>query len=1256
MPPSNMSVFHRGGSYLHRRLSKLYSDTKQSYETATVAISREDDPDMASLQKEYRIQKDRLLGWGLEWSDSNTGQFPDVQIDDSVDEAGFSDVVAFIMSTIQDLLMQSEKLQKAFENHASGGTNQGPLGNFSANDKNSAFQSSDSEHAQRSRLLLAELTACIDYLFKLSDTRRARRKGFREVSISKDSFIKDLQQVQSRSSFQSEASERTLVDPTPVNVTRPPQASLRQPGFSHFIRANRQQNSLPSEPESMQNQQTSVCARALQINESAVSAQPDTVTEDASPPTYDAAVGASIIRTFAWIDGGRLSEDERSKLLKTANLACGAEDEIKLIIETTPFQPSDQTTVPEQGPEELSSLLNMWGDQHGRPAIDKSPHLISYFRDNDQCQHISVYRAPKNSQPAQPTIVPYHTEVLNSLFLAGNDSSDNHMPSLENRFRLAFDLATSAFQFRLSGISHGGINSSNVLVMSTKETRPPKHHSPMLLSQLSFSRNQEDEAHETFSAMIYRHPQEQALQKAELWASDTYSLGLVLLEIGLWTPLRRLWKTKYDRETFRSRIRSVYTQKLASRCGTAYMDAVNLCIDAVERRSENSPIDYASNIVNILSRCCAIDVEGESTEPTVRTFRCLAREEIEQNELTSENNTGSPAEQPAEQRISSSDALPSRSKNNANEAAETQALSESSTVPAASKKVLLKKWDTIDIPQADLDQWNNSLMPRLSKILQQILGDSSESCSASLMMVGKSAETAKTTICIQCSSVDRVRKALKENFKCKKGWGLVVLRGDVSRSKRPRRRGIQAQFSGSKTEQTRDVSQVDSFYQQRPAAGASIGAYRDFEHLPPVSFGGSIIVDGQVYGMTVHHMLDSPEEAALAQQAVQRSAAVPNSGWEDLAYVGGASETAQDPSLLELTHDEALDFDRWSSTQDDFWFSEIADLTEDDSEYSDTEDDASSIGDIEGVDPTEADEDLIVTQPAIDDVEEDFFPNLEDRDDDHLSSHTLGYVYASSGIRRVSRKGIKHEVDWALIKINPDRLPTQNSLPTTTSSPSHSDLTQTITRITPTHLLPSTLVSCHARTSGPNRHGRISPALALVKMHGRTSFSSSWCVDGGRFGVPGDSGAWVFDPVEKSLCGHVLAWGDRSKVAFIAPMEVLFEDIEKRIGSKVELPAATMSTGTVANTEATAKLEVRVVVQSPAAVLDQDDDDEGVGEERLSLLSEGSNSTRESLSDKLSIDLDLSTFQNLSLDHTLKKDVLGADAAAAGARVTSIIV
>lgn len=73
---------------------------------------------------------------------------------------------------------------------------------------------------------------------------------------------------------------------------------------------------------------------------------------------------------------------------------------------------------------------------------------------------------------------------------------------------------------------------------------------------------------------------------------------------------------------------------------------------------------------------------------------------------------------------------------------------------------------------------------------------------------------------------------------------------------------------------------------------------------------------------------------------------------------------------------------------------------------------------------------ITLTQPALDDVDENFFPNEEDKDEDHTDSHRLGHVYASSGLRRSSSEdGISHEIDWLLMKLDEERLQPYNVVP-----------------------------------------------------------------------------------------------------------------------------------------------------------------------------------------------------------------------------------
>lgn len=55
--------------------------------------------------------------------------------------------------------------------------------------------------------------------------------------------------------------------------------------------------------------------------------------------------------------------------------------------------------------------------------------------------------------------------------------------------------------------------------------------------------------------------------------------------------------------------------------------------------------------------------------------------------------------------------------------------------------------------------------------------------------------------------------------------------------------------------------------------------------------------------------------------------------------------------------------------------------------------------------------------------------------------------------------------------------------------------------------------------------------------------------------APGDSGAWVFDRSTGRVCGHVLAWSEKSSTTYISPMEVTLEDIARTLNaSLVSLP------------------------------------------------------------------------------------------------------
>lgn len=1103
-------MFQRRGTYL-QRLSKLYSDTKQSYESAKVtpaAANVTDLPEVRDLRRDFQIQQDRLLAWGMHWTDVGAPYSAqgDVDIDKKIDQAGLGEVVASVMSEIKRLLEESGRLEHP-ERYEMKKSVRGPGSSPVAQRKDWS-----SHEVRTGRTLLDQLTTCIDVLYSLEESRRADEKS-------------DAKRLK-RAHEPSDGTDYTHLYDHPLHIDF---AGLEFRSYS---------------------------------------------LQGADPPPYDPAEGSVISR-------------ERS----IAYYRAGAQP---VLID---FLTADCPPYVVGSAEDVFELHELGEKLCKNRSLSWCGHLrlLGFTVDPNGPRCAMVYALPDGHD--HKSLQQHRT--LGSLIGASNNQ-ESSQPALEDRFRLAYNLALSIMGYFSQGETHQYINSGNVLLIGTKEhmhhsNLPRELRSPYLLQSCQdfLSRLQ---AEEPFAATIYRHPDHDIHASEVVPAYDIYSLGLLLLEIGLWIPLQKLWKPKYDRSIFMERVQRIYAHKLAPKCGSKYMRVVQKCLQAPsELQYRNNYEDAGAFLLQVakdLQQCCGLDEAGPPPVSDIEVFEMLIIEQM----CRAEEKAAEESKMP---RIPDDEDFKPELPKRKNSKRKAEAIHQA-TPPAETP---LRKWSDVDIPQDDLDQWNTKVMPKLGKMLETALKDSSESCSLSLMMFGSAPESAKTTICVQCAQINKVRDVLRKKFRPKKGWGVVILNGEVRRSgkgRNPRRSGY-----GSKRKNPKAIARRprEQKFQERPSSGASIGAFKDCEHLPPVSFGGTILVDGEPYGMTVHHMLDLPSEGEEDDEPITREqprrAAAPRTipGQYDSSADVRFMQSEEDLSRFsdfEISDEEFEGSDDGSDASTirpdyaimdadgkEFWFLEDTppELDDDDdsdrddasSSSSDDVDDAASIGDKIGIAPY-SDDDLCVTQPAIDDVDEDFFPSEEDRDDDHLASHSFGYVFASSGIRRVVRGEMKHEVDWALIRVHEERLKVENVIPDQTvvipssqpqptkrppsrlpPQPNCDPSSPVLTTITPLSKLSGLRVHCRGRSSGFKR-GRISQAMSLVKMHGRQSFSTSWCVEGG-FGIPGDSGAWVYDPATGGLCGHVLAWGDKSKTAYIAPMEVLFEDIRGRLGARVvELP------------------------------------------------------------------------------------------------------
>ncbi len=425
-------------------------------------------------------------------------------------------------------------------------------------------------------------------------------------------------------------------------------------------------------------------------------------------------------------------------------------------------------------------------------------------------------------------------------------------------------------------------------------------------------------------------------------------------------------------------------------------------------------------------------------------------------------------------------------------------------------------------------------MPHINHILRNFYRKYPESVEISLESIGESSSTAKPTILVICTNVDKVRSILKKSLVYDKTvFGLKVCRGKVIRSRKngPRR---------SMANQGYDAKPAHAGHQERPNNGASIGAYVGEQHLPPVSLGGLVIIDDKPYGMTVHHMLDEPLDGEDEEEDVQDTHILRSSAqfldMPDLTRSESSVYSSGEEEYMYTISDYESDFSSSGETTD-----------EDDIEDSDSQwDSEMEPGDVKGI-PQGCGESYLITQPAIDDIPSDFYPDEATRDEDHLDSFQLGEVYASSGIRRRMENDLVHEIDWALFEFSEDRCPEKNIIENGSRYCFCKEGTYPLS-VVKTKELGGLNVHCIARTSGLQT-GRILPAMVIVKIYGRKTPSSSYQV-AGKLGVPGDSGAWVVDNEEGRACGHVLAWSTRKKVAYICPMEVLLKDIGETLGAR----------------------------------------------------------------------------------------------------------
>jgi hypothetical protein len=186
------------------------------------------------------------------------------------------------------------------------------------------------------------------------------------------------------------------------------------------------------------------------------------------------------------------------------------------------------------------------------------------------------------------------------------DKSFDQLPTLEERYQIAYSLGLSIAILHTTGWLHKSIRSHNVLFLTQNKrlvwTRP-------YLVGFDYSRpDARDESSEKPEQSkrfdIYRHPLSQGTPNERYRKEfDYYSFGAILVEIAGWRPIWEVWADGTPSEKFRAQLIATAEQKVPHRMGRDYAEATLKCLNGeLARQSGSEQRAFFIEVVEMLGR------------------------------------------------------------------------------------------------------------------------------------------------------------------------------------------------------------------------------------------------------------------------------------------------------------------------------------------------------------------------------------------------------------------------------------------------------------------------------------------------------------------------------------------------------------------------------------------------------------------------------------------------------------------------------
>lgn len=258
-----------------------------------------------------------------------------------------------------------------------------------------------------------------------------------------------------------------------------------------------------------------------------------------------------------------------------------ASETIDVFVEWTVYEPTmdiEERCQVFQRIDNLSRMLHSSSNKH--PDLH-TLDCLGYLDDSANNRYGMVYLIPST---------PKGTIAINTLSTLVITTP---IPDLDIRFKLAHTLAVALWSCHSLDWLHKTLCPQNILFFGHTKSGDVIEHSLSQPYLAGFDSSRPDHVEEMSMApkniqseQLYRHPDSLGQHRKKYCKSfDIYSLGLVLLEIGMWKGLdvfHRGRTSKYTPAAFREKIKQGLVPALGSKTGSRYRDLVHRCLSYEE--------------------------------------------------------------------------------------------------------------------------------------------------------------------------------------------------------------------------------------------------------------------------------------------------------------------------------------------------------------------------------------------------------------------------------------------------------------------------------------------------------------------------------------------------------------------------------------------------------------------------------------------------------------------------------------------------